>query len=688
MAPTITASPNPVTFSLYFTGANKNTTITWDAGGNTKGRVFVSVNGGPETLFDGNPQGGNGQGAKVASVQFGQTLEFRLRQSNAANTLLASVKVTTEKELLTLPGAAIEALKRTDLQHIYDLEVSPGIDNVTITFRTRQPTNPQVYITNTQTGDLDGLWARQEKKQDHSIVFEGGSDGLAQNTLFNYRIIAQAMPGSIGPSKVEATGTFRTGLRTATVFFDQIFMRLDGDGDTPGEFTFSFGVGDVNTHGLLGEPQFYGDETSITDRHTEQVDKVFTIPTAPRRLWAQVNALEDDDYYNPFDAGFHGHGIGASFEWPGTHGWEDEYYAFASVTEHFDIGGPLRRPSDRPFTMSTGLFAIAYNVLGRLRVKASNGEWLTRLPNVTHSLRRPEGFRERAARPIWSAHPGQSAVVAAVHGHPHRVLLDLDGAVYHQALGEDPRAWRDARWTSLGGQFEGPLTVVAVGADRIGLFGLSPEGAVTYKTHAEDGGRPDHGWHTLGGDFVGPVVAATGADGRIELFATSEDGSVFHRALAHPQRSQSRGEWEHVGSGIGDSIAVLFSPRSGLSLFALGHGGEVLHKRRPPKEEWHPAGREWETLGVASEGLLSAEWVGDEGLLLAVVAEDETVRVLAWSAYPEAPPSEGWQIAGTVNSLLQGQIPAGEATPVPNGPGGYGGSSRQEPSNQEISQMP
>src|SRR5215210_6781906 len=272
MAPTITANPNPVAFvGYYFTGATKNTTITWDAGGNTKGRVFVSVNGGPETLFDGNPQGGNGQGAKVATVQLGQTLEFRLRQANAANTLLASVKVTTERETLGLPDAAIEALKRTDLQHIYDLKVSPGIDAVTITFRTRQPTNPLVMITNTQTGDLDGLWAREEKKQDHSVVFEGGSEWLAQNTLFNYRIIAGAMPGSLGPSKVEATGTFRTGLRTATVFFDQIFVQLDGDGDTPGEFTFSFGVGDVNTHGLLGEPQVYG-EASITDGHTEQVD--------------------------------------------------------------------------------------------------------------------------------------------------------------------------------------------------------------------------------------------------------------------------------------------------------------------------------------------------------------------------------------------------------------------------------
>ncbi len=139
MAPTITATPNPVTFSLgYVVGAKRNTTITWDAGGNTKGRVFLSTNGGSETLFDGNPQGGNEQGTEVATVQLGQTLEFRLRQANAANTLLASVKVTTV-ELLKLPIAVIDSLKQPWSQGIYDLKVSPGIDAVTITLRPASP---------------------------------------------------------------------------------------------------------------------------------------------------------------------------------------------------------------------------------------------------------------------------------------------------------------------------------------------------------------------------------------------------------------------------------------------------------------------------------------------------------------------------------------------------------------------
>jgi hypothetical protein len=145
----------------------------------------------------------------------------------------------------------------------------------------------------------------------------------------------------------------------------------------------------------------------------------------------------------------------------------------ADVTVHFDISGT--HGGEIPFQMPTEEWALGYDVSGRLRVIPRSGEWLTSVPNVTHSLRRLEGFKKRATRSIWSVRPGQSAVVTAAHGHSHRVILDPDGAVCHQELGKDPRAWRDAPWTSLGGRFEGPLTMVAVGPDRVNLFGLSPD---------------------------------------------------------------------------------------------------------------------------------------------------------------------------------------------------------------------
>ena len=333
------------------------------------------------------------------------------------------------------------------------------------------------------------------------------------------------------------------------------------------------------------------------------------------------------------------------------------------MTDHFDIGEMLVGPSESPFQMSTVNFSIAFDVSGLLSVEAHAGEWFA---GPVGPLR-PHLFSQTVT--AFSVRSGQSAMVAGARGRPHTVILGPDGAVYHQATAHDPLASENGSLTNLGGRFEGRLTVVPAGNERVSLFGLSPEGGVLHKTHAPDA-HPDEDWQTLGGSFIGPVTAAAGADGKVELFALDEDGTVAHRTLADPQRAEPEEEWERVGAGIGGSLAALFSPRTGLSLFALGRGGEVLHKRRPPQEEWEPEGPEWETLGVASDGTLSAEWVGDEVLLLAVVAEDETVRVLAWQHYPAEPPREGWQVVGTVNSLLQAQIPERESGTVPDAPQG------------------
>lgn len=656
MAATITASPNPVTFSGFFTTfLKKDTTITWNAGGTIRGWVEEYVNGAFKADFDGSQQNPKGQGSKVASIELGQTHEFRVIQNNAAKTLLASVKVTTEHDVSEPPLVVIDALRNTPFQGIYDLKVSPEIESVTITFKTYQSTNPLVMLTHAERGELVGLWARQEKKQVHSIVFEGGSEWLEQDTVFNYRIVAD---------KREAKGTIRTGLRTATFFFDSIRLRHGDSGDVG----FQFGVGNAEAQTLLGNDRFEPDG-DVDDGETVHVNRVITIPTAPRVLWAQVTGYENnrtawDFFLNP---GFDGFGSFPSFSHQGTQGFHGETWAYADVTQHFNISWTRGGTSTSSFTMPTANFALAYSVSARLRVEAHNGEWITSVPKVTHSLRPREGFTERATRSIGSVGPGQIAVVTAAPGHPHMVFLDPEGAVYHQALEEDSRAWRRTPWTRLGGQFEGPMTVVAAGPERISLFGLSPDGAVLYKTHAPNGGSLDEDWQSLGGEFVGHVTAATGADGAIEVFATSEDGSVFHRPLVGPQREQPRAVWERVGDTTSGSIVALTSPRRGLSLFALGRDGEVLHKRRPLEEqEWWPADREWESLGIASEGSLGAEWAEDDGLILTVIGQDETVRVLAWSAYPEARPGNGWQTVGSIESLLQGRTVEGEAPPVPD----------------------
>ena len=294
MAATITADPNPVNFPwprVLGVGTSKmDTTITWDTDRDgLQGEVFVSRDGGiTEQKIAGGQGQGNRKGSVVASIALGEILSFRLRRADN-NTLLDEVAVATQE----VPGPQL--LGGIDLsvwpryQGIFSLWVSPGVDSVTISFRTRQATNPFVEIFNQDTGKLAGLFARPEKKQVHSIFLEGfGNQQMAQNAVHTYRIVATPMPGSPAQANAEQTGTFRTGSRTATFFFDKIHVRNDGDPGLKGagEFSFTFGAGDAVTAEQLGNIGSFGHKTEIDTGADVDVNQVVTIPSAPRGLWA------------------------------------------------------------------------------------------------------------------------------------------------------------------------------------------------------------------------------------------------------------------------------------------------------------------------------------------------------------------------------------------------------------------
>lgn len=244
MAATISANPNPVLFPSPHLGPSSGSTrVTWDTGAsNINGRMVVSVNGGSEQLFDARRKGSKLYGG----VQFGQILEFRLRQV-PGDTLLASITVTTEKTA-GLPTVTTEFKDVVGAysQGIYNLTVAPGVDAVTITFRTRQPTKPFIEIINQDTGKLHVWWQRPDQRTVHQLdMVSEGYNPLAQNAQHSYKIVADAMPGSPDQSKAVLSGTFRTGSRTAEIFFDTIHVRNDGDPGLKGagEFSFTFGAG-------------------------------------------------------------------------------------------------------------------------------------------------------------------------------------------------------------------------------------------------------------------------------------------------------------------------------------------------------------------------------------------------------------------------------------------------------------
>jgi hypothetical protein len=648
----ISASPNPVEFGLLAGPIGPRTTrITWNADPNTRGRVCVSVDGGTEGPFDGDAQNGRASGTKeYTGIQLGHTYEFRLKQTNTAQTLLASVKVTTKKKA-ALPGAVVDTVQKAvqGVQDIHNLTVAPAVDSVTFTFRTRQPCSPWIFITDPADTFVDGSPGNTAKSTVHRMVFEGffGSP-LAQDTEFRYRIVADALPGSMGPSKYATTGRFRTGSRTADITLEKIFVRNDGDPGWKGagEFTFRFGAGDAATGNSLGNEVEQLGELDVSAGADVRFKRQIHIPHAPRGLWLTVVGNEDDsEFYPGARLVFFGE---ASFDTPGSKGFEDQDHATATVTEHFVIGDILDGTKEIPIVMPTGSFAIAFTVLGKLEVEARRGEW--RGFDAAGPLR-PRAWSQISV--VGSSRPGDHAKRVVLQGKGHKVVVDSDGAVYQQALGGDrslPGPWR-----CLGGRFIGPVTAVALPGARVAVFGLGDDGTVLYRTDGADPPK-DADWHSLGGTFVGSIAAASQGDGVVELFTTDADGTVFHGSF-DAAAAEHRGDWQPFGIGARGALAALTSPRDGLSLFALGADGAVFYKRREPGGEWRPGGREWASLGVASDGLLSAEpWAKGKGLLMAVVAADETVRVLPWPDYPEGTANEGWQVVGTVTSLLQGRV--------------------------------
>lgn len=86
----ITASPNPVPAGE----GNGTTTLNWDTGDGSLGEVYVSVDGGEETVFSKRTQGPE----KADWINSESTYVFRLYSGANRAKLLGEVKVTRVKK--------------------------------------------------------------------------------------------------------------------------------------------------------------------------------------------------------------------------------------------------------------------------------------------------------------------------------------------------------------------------------------------------------------------------------------------------------------------------------------------------------------------------------------------------------------------------------------------------------------
>jgi tRNA (mo5U34)-methyltransferase len=126
-APALTASPNPVPAGE---GAGK-TTISWDTGDKGDGKVYVSTDGGEESLFSAGQQG-----SRVANwIREGSSYEFRLYNSNHAKLL--------DKVVVTKPSKTAPTL----IASPNPVPAGEGAGKTTISWNTANGDTGKVYVS-------------------------------------------------------------------------------------------------------------------------------------------------------------------------------------------------------------------------------------------------------------------------------------------------------------------------------------------------------------------------------------------------------------------------------------------------------------------------------------------------------------------------------------------------------------
>jgi hypothetical protein len=637
MAANISASPKLVVFTYPDVVFHRqlDVSISWNTGDpKVTGRVFRSLNGGAETPLAGAARV---SGTAAEKISLDQVLTFVLRKAKGGQEL-SRTTVTTQKNALAAH------MTDPDLGFIFSLKLDVGADSLGVAFQTKQPAVPWVEIRRQDTGELVDLSMSGGFRQQHQLLFNGFHGGLPQETAFNVRIAALKDIGGgrvrLGSSSYnpEVRGVVITGSRSVTFHFGNVYVRNDGDPAGAGEFTFWFGVGDVRTQQLLGPvEEWKGD---IPARYSRDVNKFITIDHAPRTMWYQVVAWEDDTSFgdllgHPGGLGF-AQPTGPGYLPPGTDGREVDEGCIAWVTHHFDTNEAPDR--NRPFGMQTGNFAIAYDVFGETTVTLRKG--INKFRGVP--LGRVMTTRKMSARALVHSMVLQAGRTRTIRRGRDLLTVSLgpDGNVLVRAA--DPRTGIGSM-ADLGGRFDASVTLVASPHDTVHILGLSPSGEVVARTLAPPECATDDGWTHLGGAFTGAVTAVD-RDCGVDVMARDAEGRVFHRTLPI---GGSQGDWTRIGQCVAGPVAASGTLAGDLAVFGLGSDGRILHKRLTADGEWITESGDWDVLGrvdgpTAAEGTISVHWPTDHDLIVSVFVGDDLAGALLWRCYPEPDRDAGW----------------------------------------------
>ncbi len=157
--------------------------------------------------------------------------------------------------------------------------------------------------------------------------------------------------------------------------------------------------------------------------------------------------------------------------------------------------------------------------------------------------------------------------------------------------------------TNLGGTFTSPPVAVALGQDRLDVFGLGLDYALYHKVHAAAapvGQQWSPNWENLGGNFTStPVVVSTG-NNRIDLFGLGPDQGMLHRGwhgsvvtgISPLPDAGKWSDWDELGGGFTSLPAVLPAASGAFDLFARGLDFMMY------RATWTPgAPADWQLLG-------------------------------------------------------------------------------------------
>jgi hypothetical protein len=644
--PTISASPNPV--GIYSASVPTFTNVEWNTESRTVGVVEYSENGsGPKALGGGAPSGN-----VPLQVKLGSTYRLSLKTDTGGGLVEVATAMVTTFDLRQQMAAGFTQHHVPEFrpQLITNLVVQPAVDSVIISFRTRFPTIPTTELRDDAGNWVDGkLPLLGGLRTRHRVEF-GFEQGLALDRKHSFKIEA------FGPNrnlpKAVAEGEFITGRRDVDVNFEVIDVLNDTDSGGAGEFSITFGVGDVGTTAALGPPQSWRGD--ITDRDPPvALNKAFSLTNAHRLLWLQVTVDEDDQ--EPW-GGIAARGSRPEFEQPGGSYSDDGDLERVRLTIHVDVDTD---PGQFiiPFEMRTPPWPLDFVINGTLDVRGFAGAVLSTKMSKAKLPPRPDGYLTS---------PGDAFGLAAdgVSGRADLVALGADGAVYHRSMTRDDRNrkgrpdWHRVELPGLGAP-----AAVASGGSTLDLVDLDENGAVL---HCEfDPDKPKRAkWRKLGGNFA-YVVPVAGSGGRraagpsVALFGISDDGSLHVRDA----RGDGR-DWDRL-----DQVQVrAVAPVSGASpaLIAVASNGDLLHfgKRNG---RWRPQAIGPKAPGDSPTRMLTAAVVEridgkdretmHRDLVIGAMNAAHEVQMLVWPDYPEGAPAR-WQELGPLQGLMIS--PAGE----------------------------